>query len=262
MEAMQTNRYLTTAWLYDFDQRDNLSADIPFYLDWAARTGGPVLELACGTGRVALRLAEAGYTVAGLDLSEPMLAQCRAKLAATAPEVRARVSLTHGDMAHFDLHQQFGLIIVPFRAFQALTEDADIAACLACVRAHLAPHGRFIVNVFRPYALLDQSWCYPRTLQWARTDEATGLHVAKYHWGPRIDTARQIIYPEFLYEATPPGGETTTHHEALSLRYYYEPQLRALLAQHGLRVEAAYGWYDESPIEHGRELILVCEAEA
>ena len=253
----QTNRYTRSSHLYDLDQRDILTADIPFYLDYASEQNGDVLELACGTGRVSLELAKAGYNITGLDLSEQMLEIFRQKLDIAAPEVRQCVTLTHGNMASFQLDRKFSLIIAPFRAFQALTVDEDIKGCLRCVKEHLRDGGLFIINTFRPYKQLDTSWCYPETVQWEHDDKETDCHVTKKHWGDRIDTVRQIIYPHFAYEITYPSGQTERITEDLSLKYWYYEQLKSLLLENSYDVIEEYGWYDKSPIENGRELIFV-----
>jgi len=240
-----------SAHLYDLDQRDNLSADIPFYFSYAV---GNILELGCGTGRMAIPLANAGYDVTGLDLSESMLNVFKAKIT----DKSDRITIAHGNMADFSFDKKFDLIIAPFRAFQALTDDTDIQNCLNCVREHLSDSGKFIVNVFRPYKILDESWCYPETVQWERTDEATGNLIVKKHWGDRIDTAKQIIYPNYAFEVTSPDGEMQRIVDHLALKYYYCDQLKSLLTNCGFNIAEEFGWYDKSPIESGRELIFIC----
>jgi len=69
----KANIFQNTAWLYDYDNRDNLTEDISFYMDYLMKTGGNVLELGCGTGRVSLKFSSAGFSVTGLDLSDTML---------------------------------------------------------------------------------------------------------------------------------------------------------------------------------------------
>jgi len=144
------NVYRNSAWLYDMDNRDNATDDISFYREYAQKFGGNVLELACGTGRVAMVLANDGCKVTGLDLSHEMLSIFAGKLGPMG-DCRENVRIVHGNMAHFRFAERFDLIIVPFRAFQALTEEADIQNCLRLVREHLTENGRFIVNVFRPW---------------------------------------------------------------------------------------------------------------
>jgi ubiquinone/menaquinone biosynthesis C-methylase UbiE len=84
--------------------------------------GEPALELGCGSGRVTLAVAQAGFLITGVDLSPQMLARAEQKLADMPEETRARVSLVQGNMTSFDLGQRFPLVIIPFRPFQHLLE--------------------------------------------------------------------------------------------------------------------------------------------
>lgn len=250
----QGNLYRAGARFYDLDPRDNVTHDLPFYLNYAARADGPVLELGCGTGRVALTLARAGYAVTGLDLSDAMLEVFREKRAIETPAVRDRICIVQGDMADFRLDERFALVTAPFRAFQFLTEDGDARNCLRAVRNHLTPNGRFIVNVFRPYAVLDQNWCYPARVTWEGVDPSTGRRVVKKSRGERIDTERQLLY---VRDFTEVDGTDTFLEDLFTLRYYYYGQLSTLLAEAGFRIMEEYGWYDKTPIETGRELIMI-----
>lgn len=251
------NQYKNSARLYDLDNRDIVNDDIPFYTGYAREQRGTVLELGCGTGRVAMALAAEGFDVTGLDLSEDMLDIFRKKLS-KCPEIADKITIVHGNMANFRLDRKFAMIIAPFRAFQALTEDADIVNCLYLVRNHLADGGIFIVNVFNPYGVLDESWCYPETVQWERYDNASGCHVVKKHWGDKIDVGNQVIYPHFAYEVTYPDGRQERIVNDLKLKYYYHDQLRKVVETAGLTIREEFSWYDKSPI-NGREIILVCE---
>ncbi len=259
MEA--TNILRNSAHLYDLDQRDIVTTDIPFYLEYAKGASGNILELGCGTGRVAIPLAQAGHNITGLDLSDSMLGVFHAKLAGMPAGIKDKISIVHGNMASFSLGKKFDMIITPFRAFQALTRDDDINGCLNCVHSHLTENGIFIINVFRPFKILDESWCYPETIQWERLDEATGSKVVKKHWGERIDVANQIIYPNFAYEVIHQDDTIERFVDRLSLKYYYFEQLKKILQDAGFHIINEYGWYDKSAIENGRELIFVCKAK-
>jgi ubiquinone/menaquinone biosynthesis C-methylase UbiE len=259
---MTKNLYRNTAWLYDLECRDLVSEDIPFYMDYAKTLGGEVLELGCGTGRVSLALARQGIPVTCLDLSEQMLEIFREKLE-VEPALRDKTTLVHGNMADFRFDKKFALVIAPFRAFQALTNDDDIASALRCIRAHLADNGVFIVNVFKPFAVLsEENWCREERVQWERRDERTGNHVVKKDGADRIDVQNQVIYAHLAYEVTQPNGRTERHLEPLSLRYYYEDQLAALVTNAGFGIRERFGWYDKRSVaEANRELIFVCGKE-
>lgn len=258
MENNDFNLYKNAAKYYDYDNRDNLTADIPFYHEYAQRTGREILEIGCGTGRVAIPLAEVGFCVTGLDLSDSMLNIFKEKLVNVTEQVRNRVKLINGNMSNFSFDKKYDLIIAPFRAFQALTEVNDINNCLKCINEHLKSNGLFIVNVFRPYKVLDESWCYPETVQWETVDQNIGIKITKKHWGSKIDVVKQVIYPNFAYEISDESGSFERIEEKMSSKYYYYQQIKDYLESNGLAVVEEYGWYDKSDIKDGREMIFVC----
>lgn len=251
------NIYENTAWLYDYDNRDNLTDDIPFYKEYALKSGGEVLELGCGTGRVALKLAEVGFKITGLDLSDTMLEIFNRKLKESS--YKNNIALVKGNMAKFNLRKKFKLIIAPFRAFQVLTEEKDIISSLNCIKEHLSDKGFFILNVFRPYKELDETWCYDEVVQWETIDNSCGYRIVKKHWGDKIDTVNQIIYPHYAFEITESNGNMKRLEEHLKLKYYYYDQITKYLTDAGFSIEEEYGWYDKSDIKSGRELIFVCK---
>ena len=268
--------------------------DTPFYREYATQQCGPnsekgeILELGCGTGRVALALAKDGFRVTGLDLSRQMLDVFREKLAketASYPELAQRVEIIHGNMADFDIGRKFALITAPYRVFQLLTAGQEAENALSCIREHLADDGIFIINVFHPFANpLDESWCREETFIDEITDEVTGIRIARHECRERIDSQNQIIYPYLAYSVTYPDGSTQRLVEHLQMKYYYRHQLRVLVESAGLEVVDEYAWYDKAsrvdePAEcnpghipqgtvkdannparrvGGREIILVC----
>jgi SAM-dependent methyltransferase len=121
--------------------------DIPFYVDLArqaAEQGHAVLELGCGTGRVTIPMALAGADVTGLDSSPAMLDIARAK----AEGAGISVQWVEGDIAHFDLGERFGLVVIPFRSFLHLTRDDEQTGCLAAIHRHLTAGGRLALNFY------------------------------------------------------------------------------------------------------------------
>ena len=119
--------------------------EMDFYHTAAAQAhgrGDAVLEVACGTGRVAIRLAEAGVQVTGLDHSPAMLSVARSKSSAMS-----NMHWVQADMREFALDAQFGLVIIPGHAFQNIHTADDQLACLTCIRRHLTPGGVLIVHL-------------------------------------------------------------------------------------------------------------------
>lgn len=258
---LMDNCIRNSAWLYDLDSRDNLRDDLPFYLEFAMKYPGEILELGCGTGRVALFLASKGIDVTGIDLSEQMLDVFKNKLGNVDNNSNmGKINLIHGNMKDFSLDKKFSMIVAPFRAFQAITDSNDVLNSLMCIRKHLDDEGIFIVNVFNPSPIMDESWIYPEKTQWKRVDEQTGNYVVKKHWGDKIDTVNQIIYPHFAFEVTYTNGKTERIVDDLPMKYYYSNQLRKVILDSGMSIIDEYSWYDKSPLD-GREIIFVCKRD-
>lgn len=253
-----TNLYTNTAAWYDMDTSSYSDLDLDFYRDAARRAGGPVLELACGTGRISIPLAEDGHDVWALDLSSPMLAELARKAAALSPDVRNRLHVVQGSMDGFSIPRQFDLIIIPFRGFQALCTSEAASACLKAVRHHLSSDGVFIVDVFRVGEDERIPAYETEKTDWERIDPRTGQTVRRARRIPRVDHDRQIIYPEVIYYTKNQDGSVARHVDTLELRYYYEYQLQVLLLTHGFRIDATYGSFDKRPVDAGSELLYVC----
>jgi SAM-dependent methyltransferase len=249
------NLYRPSAHLYDLDPREITRDDIPFYRARAKRIAGPILELGCGTGRVAIPLAEAGHEVWALDLSDEMLAQLRSKVQRAPHSVAAKINPVHGNMVAFDLGRKFDLIIAPFRAFQALTDRSDQEKCLRCIRAHLSETGQFVMHVFKPKRVLDDTWVQPESFDWEVFDRRTGKAVRRYEIRKRIDLERQVLYVDLAYRVEGSGSDVV---EPLAISYFYEAQMRALLQINGFRILEEFGYFDLRPISEGPELIFVC----
>ncbi len=247
--------------IYDA-QYSGYTEDIAFYVDEARKAGGPVLELACGTGRVLLPCAEAGSLITGLDSSRAMLTRCKEKLAIYPPEVAARVRLVEGDMRAFKLPERFDLITIPFRSFLLLTAVQDQRQSLATIREHLGDAGRLVFNVFVP----DLKIIAARSGQGGEAlthfkdflDPQTGRHVMI--WDSRhYHINEQIIENVFVYdEVDEKGMVVRRHYKPLNLRWIYRHEAEHLLARSGFAVEALYGGFNRQPFgEDSREMVWV-----
>ena len=136
--------YIDYAEYYDYDTASMV--DAPFYLDYARQCGSPILELACGTGRLLITLAEAGFDVYGIDSSENMLSVCRRKI--DEKNLAPRVHPTLADMADFELERRdFALAFAAFRSFMHLYTHEDQRACLQRTFQHLRDGGYLIIDL-------------------------------------------------------------------------------------------------------------------
>ncbi len=236
--------------LYDVRMTSELApirGDVAYYLKHARATGGPVLELACGTGRVSIPLAEAGFDVTGLDLSPHMLKIARSKSSA--------VSWVRGDMERFDLRRKFRLIVIPFRAFQHLmTPDAQ-RRCLARVRAHLARGGRFIVNLFDPRL----EYCLPEGHRAPQKRPRVRDPRTGRWWTVQVTDRRNDPLTQVLRETWTWREGLRVWREILQLRWTYRWEMEYLLRLSGFRPLACHGDFRGGRARYGAEQIWVCE---
>ena len=228
------------------------SPDLPFWLKQAREHGDPVLELACGTGRVAMELAGQGFRVTGLDNSPAMLDTARRKSAAK-DEV---VQWVEADMRDFDLTEVFRLIILPNNTLCHLLSLQDFEACLSCVKKHLAPEGMFVVDVFVPKI--------------EKLLEVPGERSLFAEYDDPAGRGRVVVTFSYVYEPDTQIKRITTYHAVpgqkesegkLDMRMYFPQELDALMKYNGFTVEAKYGSYDWSPFDSQAEKqLLVCSA--
>jgi len=234
--------------------------DLAFYLASARDLGDPILELGCGTGRITMALAQSGQHVTGLDLSEKMLERAAKKRAALEAEERQRVHLVHGDMTRFALGEQFRLVIIPFRPFQHLLEVREQMDCLHCVRRHLAPGGRLILDVFQTAAERMHDPVHMRETPITEYRASDGRQVRISERTAAFHRAAQQNDVEMIYSVTHPDGRQERLVFAWPLRYFFRYEIEHLLARCGFSVAAEYGNFDRTPIQDDSpEMIWVAE---
>ena len=235
--------------------------EIEFYrdaADWAKTRGEAVLELACGTGRVALRLAErVDVPVVGLDLSSAMLEIAREKSLDIA-----NVSWVEGDMRSFDLERHFGLILIPGHAFHNLLTPDDQVACLSCAKRHLTSGGMLIVHLdHQDMAWLgelagakggvfeeEETFVRPRTGRTVRAfrawkyERSTQTAICETRWEEQDDLGRVEV------RETGP----------VPLHCLFRFEVEHLMARVGLDVLATYGDFFGHPLsDDSSEMIWV-----
>ena len=238
--------------------------DVEFYVAEAKASGGPVLELGCGTGRVLLPTVRAGIQITGLDDSANMLERCRAKLAAEPHEVQRRAEVVRGSLEDFSLGREYALITIPFRPFQHLVTVEQQLACLGAVRSHLRAGGRLIFDVFHvdPSSLHDPAWKEEKEDAPA-TRLPDGRIVLRTARIAAFHRAAQVNEVEFCWYVTHPNGRREQIRWRTALRYYFRFELEHLLARAGLRVSALYGDLNRSPFQDdSAEMIFVAEKDA
>ncbi|MBV8607870.1 MAG: class I SAM-dependent methyltransferase [Singulisphaera sp.] len=243
---------------YAADRRLN---DLAFWLELAGRHGGPILEVACGTGRVLLPIARSGVPIDGVDLSPEMLGVLKAKLAREPEEVRRRVALHEGDMRELHLGQAYGLVIAPFRSLQHLRTVDDQQRAFTSIARHVAPGGCFAFNVFYPdYRFLEELGTETQELEWTDPDDAS-LTVRRFYRRKAVDRLQQLIDGEFIFRSYRDGVLIHEERSGLRMSYYTYPHLQLLLRYSGLTIAEEYGSFAQEPIARCHEMIIIARKE-
>lgn len=236
-----------------------VDGDVEFYRDMARQTGGPVLDVGCGTGRVAIELARAGYEVVGVDLSAAMLAQAELRRAALPSGVAARLRFLEADMANLELGRVFRLIVTPFRVFQFLLTPQAQRKALLGFRDHLAPDGILVLDLFDPrleFVVPTDAPINPRRAEVRHP--VSGNRVEFEVTARTLEPERQLLRETWTTRELGPDGDVL-HVEAdvLTLRWSLRSELRHLFELTGFEVIGDYGDFHHGPPAYGREQVWV-----
>jgi SAM-dependent methyltransferase len=208
--------------------------DIAHYRALASACDGPVLELGTGTGRVSIALARAGHTVFGVDRDPLLLSRCRQKLDEEPEEIGARVSLFEMDAAELALDRTFELILLPYHMFHHLLEEEERDECLRRIRAHLAPGGTVVFDLFEPtpdvLGIADAPLGPPLRFHSDVIHPETGNRIVLWTCSPRADRERHILQQDWIYEEIDEDGQVIgRQYQELFVRYYERLEFQALL---------------------------------
>jgi len=226
--------YDPIARIYDPWSR-SVTEDIDFYVEEALASGGPVVELAVGTGRIAVPIAAARIAVVGVDRSEGMLAVARAYAAEQG--VEAFVDLRRGDLRDPPVHGGVPLVIIPFRSLLHMETEEDRAAALAAAHRLLLPDGRLIFDVFAPS---------PEDIE-----DTNGRWIERepgiFERAVWDEDARRL-------SLSVRSGESAS---TMTLAWLTPPEWQQLLERSGFVVDALYGWFDRRPFEGGEDTVWI-----
>jgi SAM-dependent methyltransferase len=226
--------YDAIAELYDPWSR-SVREDVDFYVAEARKSGGPVVELGVGTGRIAVPTAQAGVRVIGVDSSAAMLALCARR--AREAGVAHLVDLREGDLEHPPVEERVLLVTSPFRSFLHLHTGPARRGALAAVRVMLAPGGRFIFDVFAP-----------------SSEDVEETHGRWLEREPGIWERAEWNVAERTLDLSVKGEVGTT---TMRLAWLSPDEWRSLLEETGFVVEACYGWFDLRPYSGGEDTVWV-----
>jgi SAM-dependent methyltransferase len=226
--------YDAIARLYDPWSR-SVTEDVDFYVEEALTTGGPVVELGVGTGRIAVPTAVAGVDVIGVDSSAAMLEVCAERAAAAG--AAERLDLRLGDLRDPPVTERVGLVTCPFRAYLHLRDDEERRRALARAYELLAPGGRLVFDVFAPGA-----------------DDIASTHGRWLEREPGIFERADWDTVERTLTLSVRDDERES---AMILSWLEPPEWRALLEAASFEVLACYGWFDRRPYAGGEDTVWI-----
>jgi SAM-dependent methyltransferase len=209
--------------------------DISFYVEEALASGGPVVELGVGTGRIAIPTAAAGVHVIGVDSSAGMLEVCGEQ--ARQADVADRLDLRLGDLRRPPVDERVPLVTCPFRAYLHLSSDDERLEALAAARELLRDSGRLIFDVFRP-----------------SQDDIDETHGRWIEREPGIDErADWDVVAQTLTLSVRGNGTQST----MRLSWLEPERWNSLLAEAGFTVDSCFGWFDRRPYSGGEDTVWI-----
>jgi SAM-dependent methyltransferase len=243
--------------LYDLDLVDD-PGDLDLYLALAARADGPILELAVGTGRLAVPLAEAGYRVTGVDLDPAMLARAQRHATEARAGAAELLTLVESDVVglHLPAAGTFGLAFVALNSLLVLPDRAAQRAAIRTMADHLAPGGLAVADVWIPDAEDLARFDGRIMLEWPRLDPETGTIVTKVG-SAQHDASSATVTMTTIFEEGGQGEPARRWVRRDRLRLLSGDQLRGFAEDAGLTVELLAGDYGLGPMGPGTERAIL-----
>ncbi len=243
--------------LYDLDLADD-PGDLDLYLALAARTGGPILELAVGTGRLAVPLAEAGYAVTGVDLDPAMLDRASVRARSSPIGIADRLTLIEADLLDLRLPDAgtFGLAFIALNSLLVLPTRAAQRAAIRTMAEHLAPGGLAVVDIWIPDAEDLARFDGRIILDWPRLDPESGAIVTKTG-SAQHDASSAVVTMTTIFEESGQGESPRRWVRRDRLRLVSGDELRGFAEDAGLAVELMAGDYSLGPMGPGSERAIL-----
>jgi len=258
--------YYADGALYDAEYV-HIRYDVPYYVRVAAETNGRILELACGTGRLSIPMAQAGTPVLGVDISPGMIAHANAKREKLPPGDQRRLEFRVGDMRSMRLGERFESVVLAFNTLMHMIDDDDLAAVLDTAREHLTDRGLFHLDLHTPYPETSESRDPA-----ARYDPQPMIDPytrARYvvSENSSYDARRQINAMRFYYQAVDAQGNAIGPERCakLELRVIFPRELDRWLHLHGFEVAGDWDDFDRKrPFSGsgGRRVLMVRKRSA
>ncbi len=219
-------------------------------LELASQANGRILELGCGTGRVTIPLAQRGIEITALDILPHLLEHAKSKAEGLSIEWHRQ------DVRTFQLDRQFPFIFTKGAVFNHLLTRPDQEAMLTNVRQHLAPNGKFIIDISfkRPNKMVD----VPEEEVWFTFTDKDGREVT-INGTDHYDHLQQIWYQTSAYHWQENGRPVQSKPTQLALRYIMPQEMETLLHYNGFKILARYGdWQGNLITDDSYEQIYLC----
>ena len=246
--------YDQVAEYYDLEYGD-FAEDLPLYLQLAHRSGSPVLDIGCGTGRVTVALAEAGFHVTGIDESAPMLARAQARLRAR-DDLAGRVELLQTGASDYCNEARFRLAIMALTTFAHFQTPAEQSEVLTSVRRCLSPHGRLVMDLANPDLAEFRQNDRLLMLHWQRSVPHKQQLIQKwltFH----LEQENQLQIYTLMYDTIGADGNVRRTVVTMPLRYTFRYEAELLLERTGFAVETVFGSYQMDPFDSDSERMIL-----
>ncbi len=246
--------YAQVARYYDAEHQDKTD-DLDFYCQLAADYGDPIFEVACGTGRVMLALAEAGYETHGIDIEPAMLERGRQHAAAN-PALKDKLTFIQGDILTYAASRQYPLVIFPYNGLMHFHQQEQQIALLKRLRALVSADGLLVLDLPNPsdsFAAQDSdAMIFDKTFL-----EPESGHLVMQYSISQLDRTSQLFRITWIYDEVAGDGMVRRTFAPVVFRYFFYAELKLLLQVAGFRVDAVYGSTELDPFEDGCERMIV-----
>ncbi len=231
-------------------QHVEIVEDIPFYIAQAMKCGGPILELACGTGRITIPLARQGFDITGLDISEGMLKVAREK----AERENLSCTFLKADCREFSIPGKFNLIFIPFNSIAHIHDRTSFEALCQAVKNHFTSDGHFLIDIFNPKLEILMSDPNKRFAV-AEYENPYGHEMVTITENNVYDKETQINHIKWYYKI----GKRDEFAVELNMRIYYPQELDNMLYYNGFEIVEKLGDFDGTPfVSDSPKQLIVC----
>ncbi|MFA5781871.1 MAG: class I SAM-dependent methyltransferase [Bacteroidales bacterium] len=236
---------------YDIGEKQD---DLDFYLRYAKKLGGEVLELGCGTGRVCIYLARNGIKVTAVDYSSNMIARLKEKVKRLGA-VR-NLDILEDDLTTVKLNKKFNLIILPFRVFQCLLTSGEQVKALQNIKKHLTNKGVFIFDIYWPNLKILTDMPSKEIVDAKFLID--GKIITKTHVNKNIDVLNQVTETKIIYYESLKGIKKVLSSNTIKMRYAFKNEVEYLLNLQGFKVKNLFSDYEDKKFTPNKDMIFVC----